>query len=418
MCICAAGRAAVQALEARMLLSAAALPRPDHVVVVVEEDHSYSQILGDTSASMNQWFVVPPDPFQQDPYLRGLASNGASMTNAHSVGDTNQTDYQALISGLSPQQFPDHPLNNPNVPNLASELIAAGLTFGGYSESMPSAGFTGGDSGLYKRGHNPWVDLHNIPQADNLPFSSFPRDYSKLPTVSFVVPNLYDDMHSGPVSQADQWLADNISGYAKWAMHHNSLLIVTWDESHQTGNSIPTIFFGPMVETGNYTEPMTQWNVLRTLEDMYGLSPTNQAATVSPITDVFNVGGLSAGGEDAAIKFERQFRHAHHREKGSISGLLLQTAMTHRGPKAHPAANWRIYLDLAGTGTYELGDPNVSSNRHGRFTFKNLPAGTYTIRVIPQAGLNASSPVLGYYQVSLAQGAHARGFVFSEQPIS
>jgi hypothetical protein len=44
--------------------------------------------------------------------------------------------------------------------------------------------------------------------------------------------------------------------------------------------------------------------------------------------------------------------------------------------------------------------------------------GNYTIRVVPQHGLETSSPVLGYNQVSLAHGAHARGFVFSEQPIS
>ena len=400
-----------------MLLSATALPRPDHVVVVVEEDHSYSQLLGDNLASMNQWFVIPPDPSQQDPYLRKLAAIGASMTSAHSVGNTNQTDYQALISGLSPQQFPDHPLNKPNVPNLGSELIAAGMSFGGYSESLPSVGFSGGDSGVYKQAHNPWVDLHNIPESDNLPFSSFPSDYSKLPTVSFVVPNLANDMHSGSVSQADNWLSDNISGYAKWAMHHNSLLIVTWDESHETGNSIPTIFFGPMIEPGNYTQPMTQWNILRTLEDMYGLTPTNQAATVSPISDIFNVGGLTASGEDAANQFEQRYRRAHHRDKGSISGLLLRSFVTHKGTRERTAADWRIYLDLGGNGAYQLGDPNVATNKHGRFAFHNLPAGTYTIRVVPQDGLDTSSPLLGYYQVTLAQGGHARGFVFSEAPI-
>src|SRR5258708_5827104 len=108
------GRPCMEALESRVLLAAVALPRPDHVVVVVEEDHSYSQILGDPTVLMNTWYLVPPSPLLEDPYLRQLASNVASMTDARSVGNTNQTDYQALISGLAPQQFQDHPLLNPN----------------------------------------------------------------------------------------------------------------------------------------------------------------------------------------------------------------------------------------------------------------------------------------------------------------
>ena len=72
-------------------------------------------------------------------------------------------------------------------------------------------------------------------------FSAFPTtDFSSLPDVSFVIPNLNDDMHDGTIGEADTWLDNNISAYAQWAVTHNSLLIVTWDENDgSAGNQIP-----------------------------------------------------------------------------------------------------------------------------------------------------------------------------------
>ena len=52
-----------------------------------------------------------------------------------------------------------------------------------------------------------------MPASENMPFSKFPTDYSKLPNVAFVVPNLDNDMHDGPISQGDQWLQDNLDAY-------------------------------------------------------------------------------------------------------------------------------------------------------------------------------------------------------------
>jgi uncharacterized protein (DUF1501 family) len=69
--------------------------------------------------------------------------------------------------------------------------------------------------------------------------TEFPAaDFAALPTVSFVVPNLANDMHDGSVGAADNWLKTNIGSYATWAMSHNSLLIVTWDEDARPGSAL------------------------------------------------------------------------------------------------------------------------------------------------------------------------------------
>jgi hypothetical protein len=135
---------------------------------------------------------------------------------------------------------------------------------------------------------NPWVNFSNVPSNQNLRFSRFPTDFTTLPTVSIVVPNLNDDMHDGSVSTGDTWARNHIDANAQWAKTHNSLLIVTFDEDDDNhGNQIFTVFYGQSVKTGSYSEHITHYSVLRTLEDMYGLSCTANACNATAITDAF-----------------------------------------------------------------------------------------------------------------------------------
>ena len=107
--------------------------------------------------------------------------------------------------------------------------------------------------------------------------------------MSFVIPNLLDDMHDGTVAQGDTWLKNNQDGYAQWAKTHNSLLIVTWDEDdYSESNQVPTLFVGAHVMPGDYSEQITHYSVLRTIENGYGLSALGSAASATPITDVWS----------------------------------------------------------------------------------------------------------------------------------
>ena len=57
------------------------------------------------------------------------------------------------------------------------------------------------------------------------------------------------------VATGDAWLRAHIGGYANWAMSHDSLLIITWDEDDgSTDNQIPTIFSGQLVSPGRYSQ--------------------------------------------------------------------------------------------------------------------------------------------------------------------
>lgn len=252
---------------------AASLPHPDHIVVVMEENHSFSEVIGSSSA----------------PYINSLASQGASFTNSHGVTHPSEPNYLAIFSGSTHGLTSDACPETFSGPDLGRELLNASLSFDGYSESMPSVGFTGCTANsLYARKHNPWADMTDVPASANQPFTNFPTDFTTLPTISFVVPNLQDDMHDGTIQQGDTWLKGHIDSYVQWAKTHNSLLIVTWDEDDgSTSNQIPTLFVGPMVKAGQYSENINHYNVLRTLEAIYSLPFANNSASVSTITDVW-----------------------------------------------------------------------------------------------------------------------------------
>ncbi|WP_242614022.1 alkaline phosphatase family protein [Actinomadura roseirufa] len=256
---------------------AAAVPTPDHVVVVVFENHNYSQIIGSSSA----------------PYINSLANGGANLTNFFAETHPSEPNYFALFSG-STQGITDDACPPPGSPynraNLGTEVRNVGRSWGSYNEGLPSEGSTvcSNSAGKYARKHNPWFSFSNLPASTGHTFAQWPTDFTTLPTVSFVVPNLCNDMHDCSVGTGDTWLKNKIDGYAQWAKTHNSVLVVTFDEDNgSAGNKIATVFYGAHVKTGPDATQYNHYNLLRTIEDMYGTTHAGNAGTASPITAIW-----------------------------------------------------------------------------------------------------------------------------------
>ena len=227
-----------------------ATPPFAHIVVVVEENHSFSEIVGNP----------------QTPYINSLASAGVLLTNYHAVSHPSEPNYFALYAGSTFGVQDDGSYSEPD-PTLATILQGNGESFIGYVE------------GGSPRQHNPW---ESFPEGMSVErdMSAFPtNDFSQLPNVSFVIPNLNDDMHDGTIAQADQWLSINIDAYAQWAVTHQSLLMVVWDEDDGTeGNQVPAILYGANIVPGAYNDAYTHYNLLHTLLDASGLSAPRSAA--------------------------------------------------------------------------------------------------------------------------------------------
>jgi hypothetical protein len=125
--------------------------------------------------------------------------------------------------------------------------------------------------------------------------------FDALPTVSFVVPNNMNNLHTGSKAACDAWLKANIKPFAEWARANDSLLIVTTDEDGFTDGTngrsnvsmdatirqyyplstgsymygldhVTTLFHGPAgrVKPGQYTKRIDHLNVLSTVLQMYG----------------------------------------------------------------------------------------------------------------------------------------------------
>jgi hypothetical protein len=252
--------------------AAGKIPSYSHVVIVVEENHTASAVLGNKDA----------------PFINSLASGGALMTRSYGVAHPSQPNYLALFAGDTFGVDSDAcPLHLGDAPNLASELIAGGYSFGGFSEGLPAEGSPVCSAGGYARKHAPWANFTNVPASAAKPMGAFTGDGS-LPTVSFVVPNLDDDMHDGSIAAGDSWLAAQLSGYASWAKANNSLLIVTWDEDDdRADNHIATIVYGAGVRPGSYDAPINHYSVLSTIAEIYGLPKIGQTANAAAISGIW-----------------------------------------------------------------------------------------------------------------------------------
>lgn len=247
------------------------LPKPDHIVIVVEENKSYDQIIDNKKA----------------PYINKLIRSGASFQKFYAITHPSEPNYLALFSGSIQDLTDDSCPHQYTTENLSSILAKAGYSFTTYSQSLPKTGYKGCRHGAYVRKHNPATNWQgsNVGSNENLPFRDFPQNYNKLPTVAFVIPDLDHDMHDGSISAGDTWLRANLKHYARWAQNNNSLLVVTWDEDDDSQqNQIATIIVGAHVRPGTYDTPINHFNLLRTIEAMYGLPFLAKSAQAIPIT--------------------------------------------------------------------------------------------------------------------------------------
>jgi acid phosphatase len=268
-------------------------PKADRIVVAILENHSYTQIIGSKDA----------------PYINSLANDtlSALFTNSYAIAHPSQPNYIILYSGSS-QGVTDDLLPS-GIPfstgNLGRQLMDSGKTFITYSEDLESVGFNGSSSGDYARKHNPaanWMGtgVNQVPLTTNQPFTAFPTDnFALLPTICFIVPSLIHDMHNGAdpdrIITSDKWISNNLDRYIQWAKTHNSLFILTFDEGQDSDkNRILTIITGQMVKAGQYSDKITHYSILHTLESMYGLPLVGDSLSYNPIDYCWKAGELNS----------------------------------------------------------------------------------------------------------------------------
>jgi len=278
--------------EADAVAAALTTPRSRHVVIVMEENHSYSAVVGDTS----QW-----------PYLNSLIKKGALATNYYANSHPSIGNYFMLSTGKL-LTTNDASTTVWNVDSIARRMLAAHVPFRIYAEGI-TRGYVGGNTGLYVIRHNPFAMLsdiaHNPSVADQCiwPFTQFATDLAggHLPEFSFIVPNIDDDAHNGTPQQADSWLQTKVvsplSSHTIFRPGGDGILIVDFDEAATSdtrhgGGHVAVVFWGPVVKAA-YTQKSTtvyqHQSMLRTMMEALGLSNPPAAAATAPSMSEFFV---------------------------------------------------------------------------------------------------------------------------------
>lgn len=263
----------------------ATVPAIGHVVVVVEENHPYEGVIGNSSA----------------PYLNSLATNYSLATQYFADTHPSIGNYFMLTTGQIVTND-DSFTGTVNVDNLSRVLTAAGKTWKSYAESLPSVGYTGGDSGPYLKRHNPFSYFTDVvsssTQSQNLvPFSQFSQDIAAnaLPSFSFVIPNANDDAHDGSLAAADSWLQTNVAPLlASPQFQQDGLLIVVFDESDtfdlaNGGGHVAAVLVGTKVKLGYRSATFFQHeSTLRLILEALGVNSfPGKAATAPSMAEFF-----------------------------------------------------------------------------------------------------------------------------------
>lgn len=271
-------------------VAAQTIPRYDHVVIVMMENQNYSTIVGNTT---------------QAPFINSLVVGGASFSDAHGEWHPSLPNYYALLSGSTQgltNSTPPAP-GSINADNLPNQLITRSLGFADYSdEAVPAAWLRFANlpgSATAPNAVDKWLKCPAPVAGQSCGFPTTDAGYAALPAVTFVHGNESESMHDNNILGGDTWLKNTFSGYALWALAHNSLLIITFDEDEFTSaNRIPTVFYGANVYRGSYSQTINHYNILRTLQDMYTVPALANATSATPITNIWGTNTL--GGTPSA----------------------------------------------------------------------------------------------------------------------
>ena len=232
--------------SATVNVSTSGVPQFGHVFLLVDENHSYSSVIG--SSSM--------------PYLNSLAQQYGLATQYFANTHPSIGNYFELTTGQIITND-DGFMGTVTADNVVRHLLSAGKTWKSYAESLPSVGYTGGDVYPYAKHHNPFTYFSDVVNSQNqlnnlVPFTQFAIDLSsnQLPEYSFIVPNMQDDAHDGTLQQADSWLQTNIAPLiASSTFQANGLLIIVFDESFDNdtqhgGGQVPAVVISPVAKKG------------------------------------------------------------------------------------------------------------------------------------------------------------------------
>jgi hypothetical protein len=238
------------------------------------------------------------------PYFTSLAGQCGSTSNYHGITHPSLPNYLAATGGSTFGVTDDLPPSSHPISaaSIFSQLKETGRSWRSYQESMPS-NCALSPSGTYAVKHNPatyYTGIRSDCSNWDIPMGTtssgaFLRDLNADTTgaFSFVTPNLCNDMHDCSVATGDAWLKSWMTKILASRTYQGgrTAVFVTFDEDDRlSGNLVSTIVVAPSVPSGTTSgTAFTHYSLLRTTEEMLGLSTLKNAGTAASMRSAFHL---------------------------------------------------------------------------------------------------------------------------------
>ena len=249
----------------------------DHVIIVVLENASYPLAVADTN-------------------LLAFAQKGALLTNYWGVSHPSAPNYIAMTAG-SDFGVTDDNIMTYNQKSIADLLEAKNMNWKNYAEGYGTPSDCPNAYSPVDANHVPFLSFANINtnltrcHAHIVDSSNFKLDIQNrsLPAYSMYSPDTNNDGHDTSVAYAGSWFTNTIEPIlANPNLPPKTLVVLVFDEG-ETGDQIYAAFYGSMVKPGSQAaELYNHYNLLRTIEDNFGLGNLGQHdVTAKPITGIW-----------------------------------------------------------------------------------------------------------------------------------
>jgi phosphatidylinositol-3-phosphatase len=256
------------------------VPEPTHTAVIVLENRSYDQVIGNPDA----------------PYLNALARRYALATQYYAIGHPSLPNYVALLGGSTFDIHSDCNACDIAGRSLVAQLDAAHISWKAYFEDLTSSARPGVRTRLYDPHYNPFVYYESVRDSSFgrsrvVDFDELRSDLrrGRLPRFSWIAPGVRHDGHDGSLREADRYASVLVPRVLR-ALGPRGVLYVTWDEGARSdrsgvdgepgGGHVALIAAGGLARRGATTAvEANHYALLRTIEAGFDLPALGQAAS-------------------------------------------------------------------------------------------------------------------------------------------
>jgi acid phosphatase len=262
--------------------AASTLPPPGRVAVLVLENRSFEQVIGNPHA----------------PFLNRLARRYALATDYYAVGHRSLPNYIALTGGDTNGINDNCTRCDTERPNLLNQLDAAHVSWRAYFEGLRPGAKLIDRTLRYNPHYNPFGYYERVEGSRKArerigSFAALRHDlaHRTLRPFSWIAPDVYHDGHNGTLRAADRF-ASRLVPQVLRALGSRGVLYVTWDEGPDTDlrgpNGAPGGGRVALIAAGALARRHTEWStaanhysLLKTVETQFGVPLLRNAALPS-----------------------------------------------------------------------------------------------------------------------------------------